>query len=264
MSRLNQNKARWIGAGSIVAAAALVASVAALQPSRAQSVLPERPFLPLALALDAANAAMSECANGGYYVSVAIVDRAGNTKVLLRGDDSGPHTLSGSQKKAFTAASLGRSTSDVAESVASDESLAGLRDLDERILLLGGGLPIRFNNQVVGGIGVAGAPSGQIDEDCASAGLDAIGADIDEGTGTPEATETVEATGTSEATSTSEATGTATPMATSTPDAIGTITISVTITPLITGTPDAVATGTETPIAIGTIDVTGTVTTNTP
>ena len=39
------------------------------------------------------------------------------------------------------------------------------------IILLGGGLPIRFNNQVIGGIGVAGAPSGQLDEDCAAAGL---------------------------------------------------------------------------------------------
>jgi uncharacterized protein GlcG (DUF336 family) len=278
MSKMNTNKARWMGAGSLAAAAALALSVTALQPTRAQGTLPERPFLPLAFALDAANAAMSECSNGGYYVSVAVVDRHGNLKALIRSDDSGPHTIKASERKAFTAASMGRATGDIAESIAADETLAGLRDLDDRILILGGGLPIRFNNQVIGGIGVAGAPSGQIDDECAAAGLAAIGADEegDIGTGTPEATEeatgtpeaTEEATGTpeatEEATGTPEATGTATPFATSTPDATGTITVSVTISPLITGTPDAFATGTSTPIAIGTIDVTGTVTPTTP
>jgi uncharacterized protein GlcG (DUF336 family) len=260
MSKLNQTKMRWVGVGSIAAAAALLVSVTALQPTRAQTVLPERPFLPLAFALDAANAAMSECSNGGYYVSIAVVDRHGNIKAHLRGDDSGPHTVKASERKAFTAASMGRATSDIAESIASDETLAGLRDLDDRILILGGGLPIRFNNQVIGGIGVAGAPSGQIDEECARAGLAAIGADeegemsagtseaTEEATGTAEATE--EATGTAEATETVEATGTSTPIAT------GTIAATGTVSPLITGTPLAVGTGTVS--ATGTVTATAT------
>jgi uncharacterized protein GlcG (DUF336 family) len=222
MIKLNKIQARWAGAGSLAVAAALLVSTSALQPSRAQGTLPERPFLPLSLALDAANAAMSECSDGGYYVSVAVVDRAGNTKVLLRGDDSGPQTISGSQRKAFTAAAFGRPSGDLAESVADDAALAGLGHLDDRVVLLGGGLPIRFNNQVIGGIGVAGAPSGQIDEDCALVGIESIGADMNAGTATPEATGTIEATGTVEATGT--------PLATSTARATGTITATGTVT----------------------------------
>jgi uncharacterized protein GlcG (DUF336 family) len=242
MNKLNMIKARWTVAGSLAAAAALMLSVTALQPTQAQGTLPERPFLPLAFALDAANAAMSECSNGGYYVSVAVVDRAGNLKLLLRGDDSGPQTISGSQRKAFTAASFGQPTASLANNVSADSSLAGLRNLDDRIILLGGGLPIRFNNQVIGGIGVAGAPSGQLDEDCAAAGLAAIGADVGGGAGTPEATETLEETGTPEATE--EVTGT------------------VEATEEVAGTPEATeeATGTSTPIATGTIAATGTMT----
>jgi uncharacterized protein GlcG (DUF336 family) len=55
-----------------------------------------------------------------------------------------------------------------------DPSLAGLAQIDERIVLLGGGLPIRVEDEVVGGIGVGGAPSGLIDEACAQAGLDSL------------------------------------------------------------------------------------------
>ena len=244
MNKLNKIRTRWAGLGSLAVAVALMLSTTALQPSRAQGTLPERPFLPLALALDAANAAMSECSDGGYYVSVAIVDRAGNLKVLLRGDDSGPQTISGSQRKAFTAAAFGRPSGDMAESVAEDSALAGLRDLDDRVILLGGGLPIRFNNQVIGGIGVAGAPSGQIDEDCALVGLDAIGADMNAGTATPEATGTVEATETVEVTGTVDVTGT--PETTETVEATEAVEVTGTSKPIATGTIEATDTVTAT------------------
>ena len=52
--------------------------------------LPKELFLPLVLAQKAANAALVKCEEGGYRVSVAVVDRGGSLKVLLREDGAGP------------------------------------------------------------------------------------------------------------------------------------------------------------------------------
>ena len=138
--------------------------------------LPREGMLPLALASKAAAAAQEKCKQDGYRVSVAVVDRAGVLKVLMRGDGAGPHTTDSSTKKAYTAASLRRPTSEFAEMVAKTPPLQGLRDINDRILILGGGLPIEIGGEVVGGIGVGGAPGGHLDDACAQAGLDSIGA----------------------------------------------------------------------------------------
>ena len=102
--------------------------------------------------------------------------RDGSTKVLLKGDNSGPHTGSSAQGKAFTSAALGRDTAGLAEFIASKPANDGLRDMDDRMVIQAGGLPIKFGKATVGGIGVGGAPSGDIDAACAVAGLKAIGA----------------------------------------------------------------------------------------
>jgi len=138
--------------------------------------LPREATLPLALANKAAAAAQEKCKQDGYRVSVAIVDRAGVLKVLMRGDGAGPHTTNSSSKKAYTAASLRRPTSEMAELVAKTPALQGLRDIDDKVLILGGGLPIEIGGEVVGAIGVGGAPGGHLDDACAQAGLDSIGA----------------------------------------------------------------------------------------
>lgn len=138
--------------------------------------LPREATLPLALASKAAAAAQEKCKQDGYRVSVAVVDRAGVLKVLMRGDGAGPHTTDSSFKKAYTAASLRRPTSEFAEMVAKTPAVQGLRDMNDKILILGGGLPIEIGGEVVGGIGVGGAPGGHLDDACAQAGLDSIGA----------------------------------------------------------------------------------------
>lgn len=160
-----------------VAAAALAAvvSAAALAGSLAQARdLPAIAHLPLSLARQVANAALDACSEQGERVSVAIVDRSGNTQVLLKGDGTGPHTVSSSVGKAFTAASMGRDTRGLADFLAGHRELDGLRDMDSRLLILAGGLPIVVDEQLVGGIGVGGAPSGIIDETCAQAGIDTL------------------------------------------------------------------------------------------
>jgi uncharacterized protein GlcG (DUF336 family) len=137
--------------------------------------LPREATLPLSLANKAAAAALEKCKQDGHRVSVAVVDRAGVLKVLIRGDGAGPHTTESSSKKAYTAASLRRPTSEVAEMVAKTPALQGLRDMDSKILVLGGGLPIVVGGEVVGGIGVGGAPGAHLDETCAQAGLESMG-----------------------------------------------------------------------------------------
>ncbi|TAK05982.1 MAG: heme-binding protein [Candidatus Manganitrophaceae bacterium] len=140
----------------------------------APTVLPKQSHLPLDLAVKVAGAALKKCMEDGYRVSVAVVDRGGNTQALLRADGAGPHTLQSSTKKAYTAASLGRPTSELANMIKERPELQGLRDMDERILILAGGLPIAIEGELIGGIGVGGAPGGHLDEACAKAGLESL------------------------------------------------------------------------------------------
>lgn len=138
--------------------------------------LPREAVLPLSLATKAASVAVEKCAKDGYKVTAAVVDRAGVLRAQLRGDGAGPHTVDSSRRKAYTAGSTGRATSELAELVVKAQHLHSLGKMNENILLLGGGLPIQFGKEVVGGIGVGGAPGTQFDDACAQAGLDAIGA----------------------------------------------------------------------------------------
>jgi len=156
---------------TIAFAALLAAPVAATAQE-----LPTAPYLPLELAVKAADEAMKACAAEGHNVSVAIVARDGATKVLLKADNSGPHTVTSAQGKAFTAAAMGRDTAGLAGFIAEKPANSGLRDMDARMVIQAGGVPIRIGDALVGGIGVGGAPSGDIDATCATAGLTAIGA----------------------------------------------------------------------------------------
>ena len=128
------------------------------------------------MAMTAANTALEACAAEGHNVTVAIVARSGNTSVILRADNAGPHTVGSSTGKAFTSASMGRDTAGLAGFIGGNPQNDGLRDMDSRLVIQAGGLPIRFGGALVGGIGVGGAPSGDIDATCAQTGLAAIGA----------------------------------------------------------------------------------------
>lgn len=157
----------------------LMAAGLALAPGTFISVtsaqeLPSHKTLPLELAREAASAALAACAAKGYRVSVAVVDGGGHVKVLIKGDGAGPHTLDSSRRKAYTALSLRRRTSDLVALIAKQPAAAGLRDMNQDILILGGGMPIEAAGEVIGGIGVGGAPGGEKDEACARAGIDSI------------------------------------------------------------------------------------------
>jgi len=158
---------------SLMGCAALIAVGTEVGAQSAE--LPTAAYLPLELAQKAADATMAKCIADGYRVSVAIVARSGSTKILIHGDGAGPHTVGSSIGKAFTSASMGQPTAGLATLIAEKPALAGLRDMDSRMVILAGGLPIKLNGTLVGGIGVGGAPGGHLDEACAQAGLEAIG-----------------------------------------------------------------------------------------
>jgi len=124
-------------------------------------------------ALNAAKAAMDACRKNGYQVTVAIVDRAGLTQILIRDRFAGPHTIDVATNKAWTAASMKMSTTIFAAETQAGKPMSALRS-HARVMAAGGGLVIEGAGTLLGGIGVSGAPGGDADDACAKAGLKAI------------------------------------------------------------------------------------------
>ncbi|WP_041625046.1 GlcG/HbpS family heme-binding protein [Stackebrandtia nassauensis] len=122
-------------------------------------------------ALKAAKAALKEAEEQNQRVTVAIVDRAGNTIALVKGDGAGPQTQESAERKAFTAVSFGKATSELTEGATGDAP--NISDIPGT-LFLAGGVPVTADKAPIAGIGVGGAPSGDIDEKIAEAGLKAI------------------------------------------------------------------------------------------
>lgn len=124
-------------------------------------------------ALLAARTAMESCRKQGYQVTVAVVDRAGLTQVLLRDRFAGAHTIDVATNKAWTAASFRTSSMAMGEETQPGKPMSGIRSLP-KFLGAGGGLVIAGGGVFFGGMGVSGAPGGEADESCALAGLKAI------------------------------------------------------------------------------------------
>jgi len=127
----------------------------------------------LATALAAAQGALKSCQDGGYQVAVAVVDRGGNTQALLRDRFAGPHTPETARRKAWTAVSFRTGTSELADLTQPGKPQSAMRDIPGA-LALGGGMVIEAAGSIVGGIGVSGAPGGELDDNCAQAGIDAV------------------------------------------------------------------------------------------
>ena len=124
-------------------------------------------------ALKAAQAAMRKCRDSGWQAAVAVVDRSGTAIVMLRDRFAGAHTPETAVGKAWTAVSFRTPTTSLAETTQPGRPSSGIRSLP-RVTAIGGGLLIESAGQIVGGIGVSGAPGGDNDDTCAKAGIDAI------------------------------------------------------------------------------------------
>lgn len=156
--------------------AALVAAVAVVVSTTVAVLSQEMPtqkVMTVEIATTIAQKTMEKCRADGFRVSVAVLDRAGQMKAFMRDDGTGPHTYDTSRCKAYTSVTFRATTIELAQRVAANPASAALRDIDD-VILLGGGVPIRVGNEVVGAVGVGGAPGGDKDEACAMAGLQAV------------------------------------------------------------------------------------------
>lgn len=138
----------------------------------AQAVRTEK-NMSLELANRIATATVAACAANNYNVTAAVVDRAGQLRALQRADNAGPHTLAASQQKAFTSASARNNTQAMMEGAQKNPAAANLVNIPG-FLLLGGGVPVRVGNDVIGAVGIGGAPGGHLDEQCAVAALEQV------------------------------------------------------------------------------------------
>jgi uncharacterized protein GlcG (DUF336 family) len=128
------------------------------------------------IAMTMAEAAIQTCKQQGYNVSANVVGRTGQVLVAMRGDNTGPHTLENSMKKAYTANAQRRPSGDYAKAFNANPARGG--SLLTNLVPAQGALPIKVGEDTIGAIGVSGAPGGDKDEACAKAGLDKISARV--------------------------------------------------------------------------------------
>jgi uncharacterized protein GlcG (DUF336 family) len=140
--------------------------------ANAQAVRNEK-NISLELANQIAAASVAACSARGYNVTATVVDRAGLVRAVQRADNAGPHTLAASQQKAYTSASARNNTQAMMEAAQKNPAAANLVHIPG-FLLLGGGVPVRAGNDVIGAVGIGGAPGGHLDEQCAIAALEQV------------------------------------------------------------------------------------------
>ncbi|WP_271460595.1 GlcG/HbpS family heme-binding protein [Pantoea leporis] len=150
----------------------LIAAAAALVSFGSHAALTES-TLSLTDAQKLASAAVQSCAAKNYNVTVTVVDRAGLVKAVQRMDNAGPHTVEASQMKAYTALSTKNPSGKVMEAAQNNAGAQNMRDIPG-FLLLAGGVPVKSGDQVIGAIGIGGAPGGHLDEACAVDALKVI------------------------------------------------------------------------------------------
>jgi uncharacterized protein GlcG (DUF336 family) len=138
----------------------------------AQAVRTEK-NMSLELANKIAAATVAACSADKFNVTATVVDRAGSVRAVHRADNAGPHTLTSSQAKAFTSASAKNTTLAMMEGAQKNPAAANVAQIPG-FLLLGGGVPVKAGDEVIGAVGVGGAPGGHLDEKCAMAGIAAV------------------------------------------------------------------------------------------
>ena len=144
------------------------ASILVAGPALAQAPQVEK-NVSMAMALAIIQGTLEQCTKDGFKVSVVIVDKGGNVAASIRGDGTNPHTMEFSRMKAYTSRTRGQTSLEFMK-LTSDPANAYLKQIPG-VVAVGGGVPIKAGNEVIGGVGVSGAPGGEKDEVCANAGL---------------------------------------------------------------------------------------------
>jgi uncharacterized protein GlcG (DUF336 family) len=162
--------------GKLSLAAAGCAAVFTLSAAAAEApVIVKIPRLTVEASEKLARAAMEACRKQGIQIGVTVVDRSGDPMVVMRDTLAPRITLEISKQKAYTAVNFNAPTSAMANRYTQPFSVGKV----EGLVFSAGGLPIDAAGNIVGAIGVSGAATGEQDEVCARAGVDAIRFDLD-------------------------------------------------------------------------------------
>ena len=129
------------------------------------------------LSLETANkvamATIEACRKEGIQIGVTVVDRDGIVQAVMRDTIAAQITVPISRMKAFTAVNFNAATSAL-----TSRANTPIGQIDG-LVMSAGGLPIQAGGQLLGGVGVSGAPSGETDEKCAQAGVDQVIDDLE-------------------------------------------------------------------------------------
>ena len=161
--------------------ARVVAGVVMALAASALTALPQgkgiltQKTISLDMARAMAEGALEKCRADGYHVSVHVIDASGLDKIALRDDGSSETNFTVSREKAFTALTYSRPTSVMEKNW---EHMSPARIIPG-MFAVGGGLPIKAGDEIIGAIGVGGgkgkgegqAHDSVMAEACAAAGL---------------------------------------------------------------------------------------------
>lgn len=131
--------------------------------------------LSMETALRIAQAAVAQCRKEGVQIAVTVVDRGGHPQAMLRDVLAMDITVPISKQKAHTAMAFNSPLSQMEDRFTKPFQVAKM----DGLIVAAGGLPINIGGNILGGVGVSGAPSGVTDEKCAKAGIDAVAADLE-------------------------------------------------------------------------------------
>jgi uncharacterized protein GlcG (DUF336 family) len=155
-----------------LAAIALGALCTSALVAPAHTQLLQHKDLTASIAMAIAETTQATCKANGYSVSVTVVGRNGEVILQVRGDDSNPHTMENSMRKAYTARTTRAPSGALVDRVKADPTL-GFVNLSN-VIAVQGALPIKVGDEVIGAAGASGAPGGEKDEACVKAGLEKI------------------------------------------------------------------------------------------
>jgi len=157
---------------SRLALSTLALGLAASLAMPAGAELLARKDLSLDTALAIASTAAATCKGQGYKVSVHVVGRTGEVLVALRGDNASPHTMENSMRKAYTARTFRVPSGEIVKRVKENPQFGGV--FLTNVVATEGALPIKVGDDVIGAVGVSGAPGGDKDAACAQTGIDKV------------------------------------------------------------------------------------------
>ena len=151
-----------------------VCSTPAFALSAVLPQIPPRKSIPLSLAIEASQAALSACATRNSAVTVEVVDLNGLTKVVLSADGAQTNSFEYARRKAYTVLHEGVSSGDYGRSLGKLSANPSPSEGDPNLTRYAGGLPIMRGATMIGVISVSGPTGDNDDEACAQAGLDHI------------------------------------------------------------------------------------------